>query len=926
MMKRFQLPLLILFSAVLLLFGCDAGGGQTSTEHTNRAQSHLDEGEHRAALIELKNALLKNPDNTQARLLMGQLHVTLGDGASAEKELLHASELGVDAESTQTHLARAYLMQGKFKEISELVPTSEMTSGTHAELLALRGMALLNQEKLEEAEAEFEQALMVDSDSVEATVGLARLAMVRGDGELARQNLEKAFGLDEHDAAAWSLLGDLEQADGNLAAAEEAYTTASENRVANTEDILNRVIMRIALGQYDQAAADIKQLKRRGVNVSGIHYVEGLLYFAQQRYPDAQTSFEKVLSLDSQNLPVLFYLGAASFMQESLAQAEHYLSRFDARRPDYVPARKMLAWIKLQSGDFDEAQRLIQPVVDKNPEDVFALKLLADALMRENKTTEGLSYLKQVVALQPDSGTARMNLGMGLVMSGETSAGIEELEKAEALYPESEVATIKIIKAHLANKSFDEALKASLAYRENHPDSITAHILLGTSYMTMGDSANAGKVFEEALVIEPGNISANSGLAAIALQSGDLDKAKGYYRDAIEKHPGALAPSMNLAAVEHAQGNFDAMQDVLNQAISANPDALAPRLSLSRFYLKRAQHQKIIELLSPVRDNNADNPEVRGLLGESELAVGDYTRAVDDLSHFVKLVPKNAQAHYSLARAYAGDRDRNGYYRELKTVVELDEKHINARTELIKLMLAEKNTAEAGEHIEILKSQAEDQPEALTLEGKHAALTGNTQRAIEVYQQALDVQKTNFNLLRLEDVLWQAGKRDDAVKLLETWAQEYPDDSLTLAQLAGRYLALEQEERAIATYERVYELAPDNVIALNNLAWLYLERDSGHAIEYAEKAYSLAPESPEIIDTTAMVVYKRDSARAKKLIERALDKKPDNPTFLFHKALILKEHGNTEEAMQIVQSLVEQNREFPEKGEARRLLKELGGN
>ena len=94
MMKRFQLPLLILFSAVLLLFGCDAGGGQTSTEHTNRAQSHLDEGEHRAALIELKNALLKNPDNTQARLLMGQLHVTLGDGASAEKELLHASELG----------------------------------------------------------------------------------------------------------------------------------------------------------------------------------------------------------------------------------------------------------------------------------------------------------------------------------------------------------------------------------------------------------------------------------------------------------------------------------------------------------------------------------------------------------------------------------------------------------------------------------------------------------------------------------------------------------------------------------------------------------------------------------------------------------------------------------------------------------------
>jgi len=922
------MSLVVLCSVVLLLLsvsGCESGSDQSSSEYISRAQSYLDKGEYKAALIELKNALQKDPDNTQARFLTGQLYLTLGDGATAEKELRRASELGMGEETIQTPMARAYLMQGNFQAVSDLEPSSGLTPVARGELLALRGTAMLNQEKLEEAEAAFEQALAADSNSVEAMVGKARLALVRSDLELTRQLLQQVFSIDEHDADAWSLLGALEQYEGNFEAAEQAYTTASENRIANTGDILDRVIIRIALEKYEEAGADIRQLKNRVGENPGIVYTEGLLNFAQQRYPEAQSAFEKILVLDSENIPALFYVGASHFMQEHMEQATSYLSQFLALRPDYAPAQKMLAWIKLQNGDFSAAQRLIQPVVDQNAEDVFALNLLASALMQQTRTVEGVDYFKQVVALQPDSASARLNLGMGMVMSGDTDSAINALEKAEELYPESEVATIKIIQIHLANKSYDKALQAALSYRENHPKSITAHILLGTAYLSKGDIANAGKIFEAALVIDPGNISANSGLAAIALRSGKLDKAKEYYRDALEKHPGTLATLMNLATIEGVQGNLDAMHEALGQAITANPEALAPLLLLSSQYSRAGQHRKIIELLSPLRTTNADNPTVRGLLGESELAVGDYNKSVDDLSRFVELAPNNVEGHYALARAYAGAGDRSGFYQQLNKVLELDENHLKARSDLAKLMLLEKNFEEARKHIDILKAQTEDQPGALLLEGSLARLTGDTKKAVDAYQQAFEKQRNNINLLLLEEVLWKAGNRDDAVKQLEAWVQEYTEDNLTLTQLAIRYQALGQEKKAIAAYTRVSELAPDNIVVLNNLAWLYLDRDNDRALEYAERAYSLAPQSPEVMDTIAIVVHKRDTRRANKLIDKALDKKPDNPTFLFHKALILQEAGKTAQALQIVQSLVEQNRQFPEKEEARQLLKDMGG-
>src|SRR5258708_29306235 len=80
--------------AVLSFSGCNRVVDYTEPERLQRARSFRDEGKLQASVIELKNVLQKNPDNAQARLLLGEVYLDLWQSPNAEKGLLKAKQLG----------------------------------------------------------------------------------------------------------------------------------------------------------------------------------------------------------------------------------------------------------------------------------------------------------------------------------------------------------------------------------------------------------------------------------------------------------------------------------------------------------------------------------------------------------------------------------------------------------------------------------------------------------------------------------------------------------------------------------------------------------------------------------------------------------------------------------------------------------------
>ena len=78
--------------AGLLAAGIAAGDVQpalaiTAQEHFERAQGYFERGDLDATIIELKNAIQRDKNNAEARLLLGRAYVQKGRGADAVDQL-----------------------------------------------------------------------------------------------------------------------------------------------------------------------------------------------------------------------------------------------------------------------------------------------------------------------------------------------------------------------------------------------------------------------------------------------------------------------------------------------------------------------------------------------------------------------------------------------------------------------------------------------------------------------------------------------------------------------------------------------------------------------------------------------------------------------------------------------------------------------
>ena len=65
------------------------------------------------------------------------------------------------------------------------------------------------------------------------------------------------------------------------------------------------------------------------------------------------------------------------------------------------------------------------------------------------------------------------------------------------------------------------------------------------------------------------------------------------------------------------------------------------------------------------------------------------------------------------------------------------------------------------------------------------------------------------------------------------------------------------ENKAILEYENLLKTQPNNIVVLNNLSWLYMEKSLfSQALIHAKKAYYFSAEVPNVVDTYAQVLLK----------------------------------------------------------------------
>ncbi len=474
-LQRVRLPVIVLVA----LFGLSACDNTTAAEHLGRAQAYNANQEINAAVIELKNALQKEPGLAAARLLLGRLYLEQGDAVSAVKELERALDLGIAATVVMPDLLSAKLGVGRYQEV--LGSLDELAT-LSPELDTIRGNALLQAGDPEEAQAAFERALAADATDGKAVLGLARIAWAGENLELAARLLDQAVELGPEDRRAWLTKAELHVRRSQFENALTAYRAALALPGPDVEARLGIARVLLVQGDVEGAEAELGDVLARAPDYPPANYLQGLLAFQRQDFDLAESALLNVQRVAPSHAPTLFLMGTVKYHKQQYAQSRDLLNRYLSGDPRNVAARKLLAAMSLKEGDARTAIEALAPIA-ADMEDPQGLALLGSAYLRNGDTARATEYLGRAADEAPDVAALRTQLALGLLAAGDKDSAVAELRAAVEMDGDLIQSEVLLVLVHLRAKEFEQALAGAEAMVAARPDDPVGHNLKGAALL-----------------------------------------------------------------------------------------------------------------------------------------------------------------------------------------------------------------------------------------------------------------------------------------------------------------------------------------------------------------------------------------------------------------------------------------------------------
>lgn len=912
---------LFLISGFLL--GC--GDGLTSEDHLNNADNFINEAKYPEAIIELKNALLKDESNARARAALGTIYFDQAAYADADKELSRALSFGMDPTVVVPTLAQVLVNMGEFDRLDDL-SSDGLDAESRSTLLAAQGLSRLYRQDLEEASELIDEAARKEPSSKYAKVAAARLSMVRGNPDEARKQLQQVFKTDKKYAPAWNLRGDIDRAQREPEKAEKAYSQAIRLSKNNFEPQLNRAMVRIDTGNFEGAGKDLRNLEWRFKEAKvhpGVQFAKGLVQI-QAKKPDAAIESLKKASEFPDNYPESLYYLAALYADKGLnKRALTLVNEYLFLKPENAAGSKLAAKLELGMKNFRSAERLLVPVVSANEDDLEALNLLANARLGQGKNDSGIDILAEIVELRPDSKEAKARLGAAYLSAGSEELGIETLEGILATDPAYEKADTLIVMYYLSQNEPAQAVQAAQGYTERNP-SAKAYVLLARTHLVNDDKDKAKDSFEKALELNPGNPIANNSLAEYALADKDYQSARKYYQQVLDAKPGHMETRMKVAATFAMEGDDEQMLASLDDTLAAYPRSMEPRLVKAKYYIGRGQAEKAIPLFEALSEEQLNHPDALEAMSIFELATSRFNQAVGTIGSLIDKKPNVADYHFMRSRAYAGLNEKDKLSAELERTLQLNPNHFGAQVAVARMALLSNDTAVFEDRLSALKKAAPDSSEVVQLEIAYAQKQGDSERAQQLLEGLFEQQPTSGNVIALASLKQSTGDLDGAIALLEGWVVENPQDVSARAKLSEVYGSNNQTKELMDQFREILKLEPDNIAALNNLSWYLLDEDPPQALALAERASALAPDASAVLDTLALAQLENNQVDdARRSIDRALAAAPKSADVRFHEAKIRAAEGDTNGAIVTLTSLLDRGEDFSERPAAEAFLEEL---
>ncbi|WP_395406887.1 XrtA/PEP-CTERM system TPR-repeat protein PrsT [Pseudoduganella sp. UC29_106] len=912
----------VIATCQLLAAGLTGCHSQTSDGLLAEAKQFQQKDNDKAALIQLKNAAAKSPDNAEIRFQLAALHNKMADGASAEKEVRKAIAISKDRTRAAPDLAIALLLQGKPQRVIDETAPDAANGG--AALLNARGEAYFALNDIERARESYKQALAADAGNAHAFIGLAKIAARNKDLENAVSLTDQAITANPKEPAAWSHKGMLLRMQRKFDDAIAAFSQAIAINPSVPGPYLERAEDEMELKKYDAVKADIAAARKIAPDTVQVVFTQAKFDLVQGNFAAAREGVQKVLAVAPDHLPSSLLAGMVELKLGATEAAEQHLKKFVDNFPEHAGARKLLAKAMLKNGRPGEAMVILGPLLKSGGEDPQLLELAGEALLQGKDYRNAAQFFEKASGLVPESAALHTSIAMSKLGMGNSAEAVAELETAVRLNPKQTEAAFLLVKTEMQLKHYDKAMATVQKLEQAQPNNAEILNLKGGLYIAQRDKANARASFEKSAAAQSDYFVPITNLVGMDKAEGKLDVAKKRYESFLAKNKKHFGAMWGLAEIEAEQGNAAMATHWLERASADNPQALPPAIKLGYHYLENKENQKALTLLRKFAAANPSNPELLDALGLAQMANNDNAGALDSYGKLVSLRPRSVTSHLRLAAAHVAAKNYAAATEDLKRAEAVDPGAFSAHTGLIEIAMRQQKWGEALNMVRDLQKKAGNSPVGYVLEGDLFMRQNQAANAIPAYEKAYALNKAPDSLIRIADAMKLAGKWKDAEVRLAQWRQTNPNDAMIPLYQSQQYSNDKQYKPAAEALRTVLKLRPDNQVALNNLAWVYQQDKDPRALETAEHAAKIAPNNPVIMDTLGwMLVEQGDLKRGLPMLQKAAGLAPEAKDIRYHMAIALQKSGDKAGARKELEKLFADRKPFPEADQAKALLKVL---
>ena len=907
----------------VLLAGC---GGDKPDALLASARDYLAKNDPKAAVIQLKNALQANPDLPEGRYLLGLALLRGGDPVGSETELRKALALKHPAEKVAPPLAQAMLAQGQYKKLTdEFAQTKLGQAAAEADLKTSIAAAQGAQGNAGLAKDALAAALAADPTYLPAQLAQARNKATAQDfdGALAAAEAIIASAPNNHEAL--KLKGDILLYGKNKSAdALAAYRKAVEVKPDYTGGHVAILTMLLRDGRLDDAVSQLALLKKVSPNGLQTRYFETMVAYQQKNFKLARESSQQLMKLAPNSPMSLQLAGAVELQLNSLVQAESYLTKAVQAAPATLLARRLLVTTYLRSGQPAKALTALQPALKGDNIDAATNSIAGEVYLQNGDTKKAEEFFAQAAKQDPKNTRARTALALTHLAGGRDEAAFAELQEISG--SETGVtADLALISAHLRRGDFDKALKAIDVLEGKQPGKPLAANLRGRTLLAKKDIPGSRKSFERSVELDPTYFPSVASLAALDIVDKKPEDARKRFEAVLAKDPKNAQALLAVAELRARSGGAkDEVAELIQRAVTANPTDKGPRLLLVDFHLRNKDFKQALSVAQSAVAAVPDSPELLDALGRAQQASGEMNQALASFNQVATMQPQSPIPQMRLAEAHMAAKNKDAAASSLRKALDLKPDLLDAQRGLILLAIDAKNFQDATTIARNIQKQRPKEETGYEFEGDIAASQKKWDVAADAYRNGLKQVQSPKLAIKLHTALGVAGKAADAEKFSTAWLKDNPKDVSVRRYLGDVAVARKEYAPAEKMYVDVIRIQPNDVLALNNLAWVTGKLGKDGAIAYAEKAVSLAPAQPAFMDTLAMLLSEKgDYAKALEWQTKAVAAQPENGAYKLNLAKVHLKGGNKDLARKELDALAKLGDKFQGQSEVTSLLKNL---